>query len=423
MTPPSDHTSTASKIEGFLSYAHKSDKMLGFAAPLHDGLVDMIKLVANRDIEIFLDRNDIKWGSRWQSVIDNGLESSSVLFVVATTHYLDSDACRDEFTTFLNTAKATGREQATRLILPIMPIDASGVFNRKSKDPIARAIAEIQYELIEDAVLEGVGTPAWRHAMRRLATRFVEVVDAAEASLSSEGAREPDDDAEASPGKGGYELPLGLSDEQIQELFGPKMVEVDSLALAPSDGPRISSALEVEDDRGVVELVSDMEEDLEEITTLATMMSDGMTKLTASVEGINFDQTPSARDLKTKFMTVAQRMKPHAKAIGDGGLVLRDTVTRVDVSLRKLLALRLSTGDQTDIEELRGQLERIESGLIPVKATGEKMNDLLDSMVGAEMASSAMRQTLKPMRTGLVAFGDAARIMTSWGPGMLSDKS
>ena len=185
----SNHSSsTGSKIEGFLSYAHKGDELLDFVEPLHHGLVNMIKLRANREIEIFRDRTSIKWGSRWESTIANGLEGASVLFVVATTHYLDSDACRDEFTTFLNTAKATGKAQATRLILPIMPVDASGVFNKKSSDPIAKEIAQIQYELIEDAVMDGPGTAAWRRGMQQLTVRFIEVVDAAEKALT-----EPDD--------------------------------------------------------------------------------------------------------------------------------------------------------------------------------------------------------------------------------------
>lgn len=414
MTSLAAHTSTGSKIEGFLSYSHKSDSLLDFAGPLQTGLTDMIKLVANREIEIFLDRENIAWGQRWQSAIDNGLESSSVLFVVATTHYLDSDACRDEFTTFLNTAKATGREQAIRLILPIMPIDASEIFSLTSEDPIARAIAEIQFELIEDAVIDGVGTAAWRHAMRRLARRFMQVVNAAEASLEKDTAGEDEEGDGDGPSARAKPEPVGADDK----------APGDERPEAPGDEAASgqASALEVDDDdRGIVDLVSDIEDDLDKVTELAKGMSSSLTGLSGSVKGVDFNRTPSARELKTKFMTVAQRMKPHAKAIGEGGLAMRDTATQVDVSLRKLVALQLSSGVNTDVKELRGQLQRIQDGMLPVHETGEQMKALLDSMVGAESASSAMRQALKPMRTGLVAFGDAARIMTGWGPDMVPE--
>lgn len=395
-------SSTGSKIEGFLSYSHVSDEFLDFAEPLHKSLVSMIKLKANRDIQIFRDRESIKWGDRWEKSIASGLEGASVLFVIATTHYLDSEACRDEFTTFLNAAKATGKDQARRLILPIMPVDASNVFNKRSTDPIARAIAEIQYELVEDAVMDGAGSPKWKHAMRTLTNRFIEVVDAAELALAGS----TDDEEEEPDAQGEW-----LNSPAVTPML-PSMPSGD--LIFEGEGTPI-----VEDERGIIELSVDMTEDLNEVTGLALEMSTNLSRITESVGGIDFGNSTSAKELHVKFQTVAQRMKPHSAALGAGGLAIRKHVTQIDVSLRRLVSLQMSSNANADIDGLRGQLATIQTSLASVNETGMQMDALLESMEGAEIASSAIRKSLQPMRSGLTAFRDAVRIMKSWGPGLL----
>lgn len=144
---------------------------------------------------IFRDREAIAWGDRWKATIDNGLANASVLFVIATTDYLASDNCRDEFLDFLNAAESSGMSGARRLILPIMPSDAPTIFHKGSEDKVAKEIPEIQYELIQEAVMDGEGSPAWRRALVQLADRFLQVVTVAE--TGAEDAATRDADAEA----------------------------------------------------------------------------------------------------------------------------------------------------------------------------------------------------------------------------------
>jgi hypothetical protein len=147
--------SSGSPINAFLSYAHATEDEYGLIEPLTSSLVNQVKARANRDLKIWKDTDDIPWGSKWRDAIEGGIKGASVLFVLASQHYLDSETCRQEFKTFLQAVEKTGSPQMRRLILPILPVDAPAIFREDSEDEIARVIAGTQYIEIEDAVIEG----------------------------------------------------------------------------------------------------------------------------------------------------------------------------------------------------------------------------------------------------------------------------
>ncbi|QOT15752.1 toll/interleukin-1 receptor domain-containing protein [Paenarthrobacter sp. YJN-5] len=391
MTTDSLAQASSSKIEGFLSYAHESDSFLDLAEPLHRDLVRVIKLRSNRDIEIFRDRAAIKWGDRWKATIDNGLTNASVLFVIATTHYLASNNCRDEFLDFLNAARSSTMSGARRLILPIMPMAASTVFTVDSEDEIAKEIAEIQFELIEDAVVAGEGSPEWKRALIKLADRFIEVVALAESQAAAAAAQ-----AEAEEeGKHARTAALAQGNEGAAE-----------------DEP------EVADDRGFFEALEDLETDFEELTGLADKMSGLMTTVVLPMKTVDFESTSSAKQMNAKIAHLAKQMTPDSRALGETGRAIRDKTNTIDVGIRHLV--RIAKSNQGTIADgVRGFLEGAQTSLAGTTEVLEQMDGLLTSMAPAEAASSLMRNALKPMRSGIVAFSDAVRVIHKWGPELL----
>ncbi|WP_346922071.1 toll/interleukin-1 receptor domain-containing protein [Glutamicibacter creatinolyticus] len=377
---------SSSKIEGFLSYAHGPDEFLNLAEPLHRDLVNVIKLRSNRDIEIFRDRHAIAWGDRWKSTIDTGLANASVLFVIATTHYLASENCRGEFLDFLNAAKSSEITDARRLILPIMPMKSS-VFNADSEDEVAREIAEIQFELIEDAVIDGEGSPAWKRALIRLADRFIEVVEQAEAQAVI-----------------------------AQETEYGSKGDSDSPDSRQTDGEN-SEALE---EPGFLDAIAKVEEDFTEMTDLVNTMGSHMTSVVAPMGEIDIASSTSAKEMNAKVALIAKKMTPDSQALGNIGRDLRDRVNSIDVNIRSLV--RLAKSDEEHFAGgVRDFLKTAQSSMSVATEVEDQMEDLLTSMAPAEAASSIMRNALKPMRSGIVAFSDAIRVMSKWGPALLDN--
>lgn len=392
---------SSSPIEGFLSYNHAADEFLNIAEPLHRGLVTAIKLRSNRDITIFRDRQAIGWGDRWKETIDNGLANASVLFVIATTEYLASDNCRDEFLDFLNAAKSSGLKGARRLILPIMPIDAPTIFHKDSEDEVAAEIAEIQYELIQDAVMDGEGSPAWRRALLQLADRFLEVVTQAEEEAELAADREEAAASEA----------LHTSSSEA-----PSSQEAPNLK--PGQQPHADTNNDA-DDQGFFDLIESVEAGFGDVTGLAEKMGGLMTTVVRPMKGLDLKNSKSAKAMNAKLSGLAKAMEPDCRAIGETGRALRDRTNEIDVNIRHLVRLAKSVNQKEITEGVHGFLTGAQESLSTIGPVADQMEGLLNSMASAEAASTLMRKTLKPMRMGIVATSDSVRLIQKWGPELL----
>lgn len=386
MTPKVKTHSRGPKIEAFLSYSHESDSYLNLSKPLCADLVTMIKMRSNRDVEIFLDRDDLKWGQRFRESIDNGLTGATVLFVIATAQYLDSEFCRKEFLQFLNAAKAQGSQEVKRLILPIMPVNAEGIFVLDSDDEIASEIAEIQYEPIEEAVLEGPGSPAWRRSIARLADRFLQVVEAAETELEQERA---EDTLEKTRAVGRVTDVADAGDEYE------------------------------EDQPGVFDDLESITDVAELVTADIHSMGELLNRITETVTATDLSKASSAKEMNNKLSLVAKRLEPTTKEISLVGINVRDNINHIDVAVRRLAVL--AKDDETGIfgTPIGTLLESMSSSLGTAQEVEKSMSSLLASLGTPEAASSLMRKALKPMRVGVVAFGDGIRVLQEWGPKLL----
>jgi len=92
-----------------------------------------------KDLQIFQDTEDIEWGDNWKEKITKVLDTSTILIVMVTPGYLESQSCRFEFEYFLNQESRLKR----RLILPILYIDTPGL--KDKNDEIAVGISQRQW--------------------------------------------------------------------------------------------------------------------------------------------------------------------------------------------------------------------------------------------------------------------------------------
>lgn len=386
MTTADVETPSGSKIEAFLSYAHKADELMGLAEPLRRDLITMIELKSGRDVEIFWDRDSLKWGERFRDSIENGLSGASVLFVIATTHYLGSASCRQEFQQFRSATEAQGSEQVRRLILPIMPIDAERIFYEDSDDKIASEIAAIQYEPIQEAVIEGPGSPAWKRAIIRLTDRFIEVVEAAEAEFEN-----------------------GIS--QQAKSPAPKS--------KPDAQPESTSSDDDDEGGGFYDSLSEVEDNTEIVTGEMNTLGQLIVDVGEIVSTTDFSKMRSAKEMTAKLALISKQLEPKTKELGSVGISIRDNVDNIDVAVRRLATLAKEDESGAFAGPVRDLLESMSSSLTEAEGVGEQMNSLLASMGPAEVSSAMLRKALKPMRTGVTAFGDAILVIQGWGPELL----
>lgn len=177
MTPFPD----APPIRLFLSYARQDDVVMDFVGPFAESLRHYAYADRGRELEVFLDREKIGWGERFQEVLRAAVRSAAVFVPVLTRRYFDRPYCREELFLFHNQAAADG---VRGLLLPVALLGAD-FLTEDSEDLAVRIVRERQYRSVREAWIEGVNSPAWRRTMLALASEVVDVVEAAERTLSA----------------------------------------------------------------------------------------------------------------------------------------------------------------------------------------------------------------------------------------------
>lgn len=128
--------------DGFWSYAHAdNDRSYGRVLELAKAIGDEFALVTGEELELFIDRKDLRWGDVWRSRIEEAIGDVPFFIALVTPMYLKSDECRKELIAFSGLAKSRGLD---RLFLPILYIDVPGL-SEDSDDEVLALIARTQF--------------------------------------------------------------------------------------------------------------------------------------------------------------------------------------------------------------------------------------------------------------------------------------
>lgn len=106
----------------FLSYTRVDDEFFGGAiTALRHQLELGVQVVTGRSFHIFQDIDGIEIGQQWQKRLDEEVSEAIFMIPIITPSFLNSSACRDEVSKFLQREKSLGRDD---LILPIYFVTA-----------------------------------------------------------------------------------------------------------------------------------------------------------------------------------------------------------------------------------------------------------------------------------------------------------
>lgn len=159
---------------GFWSYVHADDSAEGRRITR---LAELIQteyglLSGGEEIEIFVDRNGIRWGDEWRARINNALGDTTFFIPIVTPRYFKSAECRKELLVFAGHAESLGVKE---LLLPILYVPVADL-TEDSEDEAIRLIARTQYVRWSDLRLEDQESMEYRRAVNALATRLRHIV-------------------------------------------------------------------------------------------------------------------------------------------------------------------------------------------------------------------------------------------------------
>ena len=101
----------------FMSYARADDQHeSGYISRLREWLVSEFRFQTGENLFVFQDTEHIDIGERWKEVLENNLDQTTLLLVILTPSYLNSEACRAELKRFLDRERKLGRDDLARIM-------------------------------------------------------------------------------------------------------------------------------------------------------------------------------------------------------------------------------------------------------------------------------------------------------------------
>lgn len=359
---------------GFWSYVHADDEAdHGRIVQLAHDIVAEMMLLTGDDIELFLDRDAIKWGQQWQAVIGAGLGGVAFFIPVLTPRYFTRPECRNEMETFARKADQLGVRQ---LIMPLLYVDFNAIHDDPPSDNLMALAKSFQWEPWMELRLTDRDSALYRQGISRLATRL------ADANAS----------AEEAP-------PVGLNGTSDSAL-------ADSTDEAP----------------GILDQINDAEaampnwaESMTGIGTTVASMGELFTHATADLAAGDARGAGTAGRLFVARELAGSLAEPVNEVYDLASESTRHLHT-IDIGVRALLEGLIAessdgTEDRTEIcqffETMRGFDLSLREGLDAVR-------DMADAVAPMERMSRDLRRPLRKLRQGLTLLMEGQAVINVW---------
>jgi uncharacterized protein len=156
----------------FLSYVRADDDAEhGRITQLARDLIDRYRLITGEELELFIDKDSLRWGEEWQDRINSQLLRTTFFVPVITPRFLKSPACRDEVGTFERTSRALGTEAF------ILPILWNELRSNDADDTVASSLRSHNWEDWTSLKYEDRTAGAYNKQLDEMATRLANAVD------------------------------------------------------------------------------------------------------------------------------------------------------------------------------------------------------------------------------------------------------
>ncbi|WP_412168288.1 toll/interleukin-1 receptor domain-containing protein [Curtobacterium flaccumfaciens pv. flaccumfaciens] len=414
MTDDANETALGSSPDravGFLSYAHIDDEAEGGRVRrLAKRIQAEYQLLTGEELEVFVDRDDIRWGQQWQERIDGALQETTFFIPVLSNSYFASDACRKEFIDFHNWAKSLGVSQYI-LALRYAPVRDLRV---DSAEPAKAIAAATQYKPWEALRLVDEDSAEHRVAVNDLALELVKLTDLIAAKPASAAF---DGSAETTGGGGD----LGPPEAEASTPAPPTGAEQDVVGRQTADPKDQWDDDPYGDEPSSIELAAELEPRMEEWNQI---MVDFVPILGAFSEII---QRNSDRSLEVEGRNVfaqrllilreaAEELEPVSLDLENQGRAYTNALLGLDPAFKALFEMVKSSEDPSseDLDEIRELAESVAAMTEAGEAARGQMTTAIASGRELARASRDLRPAIKRFETGVRNVADGQSILESW---------
>lgn len=355
----------------FWSYTHDDDTREGQRVTrLARRISDEYSLLTGENLELFVDRSEVKWGMEWRRRIDEALQATTFFVPIITPGYFRSTECRSELLKFVAAARSLGVED---LVLPIRYVQVANL-NADNPDEAVSLVARMQYADWQDLRLEEEDSAAYRKAVNALAIRLVELSD----TVDRRPATTAIPTASAAPG----------------------------VSLDPYN----------DSSPGFTDLMDGFEELLER-------WNDTIHEFPAALEAFTEVVTEAGGRLKDKpfahririLRALASDLDAPANRIAELGERYAAELFEIDPRIRAVLELALQVDRSSAEWASATQMSASMRGLIDASRTaGEHLRDVFHEMRKAARQSRDLRPPLGRVEAGLRGVTDGQAIMDEW---------
>lgn len=159
-------------LKGFWSYVHSDDfAEKGRIIQLAKDVKQQYEMGTGDEIELFVDREDIKWGEAWHHAIDSRLTSVAFFIPIITPRFFHSSECRRELQTIAHHALKLG---INGLVLPILYVDVDEFKNDETEDELIQLIKSLQWEDWTDLRFREVESEGYRRGVHNMVQFLIE---------------------------------------------------------------------------------------------------------------------------------------------------------------------------------------------------------------------------------------------------------
>ena len=360
---------------GFWSYMHQDDEAeKGRISQLAKDVVAQYEMITGDTIELFLDKDGLKWGDKWRKEIDDRLESVEFFIPVLTPRYFKSPECRRELQFFAR--RAAARPGLKELLLPLYYIDIPELNEESDKDDLIRSVGDFQRQDWRDLRFKELISETYRRGVAEMASRLVEAnkhleevsVDEATSELDVETREEEDD----TPGI------------------------MDRLATAEEAGVKITDTLmEI---AGQIDIIGEV---MKEATSNIAKESGGRGVFARRIQITRVAATKLTGPTD-KISMLTNQFEPQLHSVDDG---IRIIIERAPAEIAANPVVKQDFCSY--IESIRGLSEAAHNGL-------NKVGGMVKAVAPIEKMSRDLRPVLRRLRQALTIMSESSGISDSW---------
>ncbi|MGR4010865.1 TIR domain-containing protein [Leucobacter sp. 1207-22] len=358
------------QISGFWSYVHADDDAeSGRITKLASDVRSKFEMLTGESINLFVDREKLKWGDDWRNEIDDSLASVAFFVPVITPRYFRSEECRRELNFFARRAERLGIKD---LVLPIIWTRVAQLDEDESNDELMELAKKFQWSVWLDLKYEDVGTGEYRRAVDDLAQRLVEANEIAEEALKDPVSMDTEDDEDESPG------------------------DLETFASMESALPEMMQIMEQ-----VGQAIQEIGESMQ-----------------AATNDVNANSNPNAA-LATRLRVtrdLANTLRNPSEEIRDLGNGFASSLNEVDQGVRLMIAKAPQeiAEDSSTFDHFNSFFASIKA-LLPEAEQGlGAVAQMIAQIEPLEKMSRELRKPLRTLRDGLTFFVDGLDVMRGW---------